>query len=242
MKMDDAFLKHACDILGDTDEGLSGSKIVKFLSRKSVVYNVEIPHSTYPFPKDSVPNKRTALYNNIKSFKESEQYEIIRELCEQDNMKEYTKAQELKSILVSRYGHLAKASEPIIEIIQVEENKHFLRDFSDSETLYSGALTKYSNGVYHRNLLDDLRLSLELFLKKLLGNDKSLENQIADVGTFAKNRGLSNEAVNMFQKLLEYYSKYQNTYVKHNDNVNVKEVEFVITQTSSFMRLFLNDD
>ena len=84
-----------------------------------------------------------------------------------------------------------------------------------------------------------MRLSLELFLKQLLGNTRSLENQISEIGRFAKSKGLSNEAVNMFQKLLNYYSKYQNEYVKHNDKVNIKEIEFVINQTSSFMQLFV---
>ena len=43
----------------------------------------------------------------------------------------------------------------------------------------------------------------------------------------------------MFQKLVEYYSKYNNTYVKHNDNIIEEEVEFVFELTSSFMKHFV---
>ena len=43
----------------------------------------------------------------------------------------------------------------------------------------------------------------------------------------------------MFQKLVEYYSKYQNTYVKHNDLVIEDEVEFIFEITSSFMKHFV---
>ena len=239
--MNETFLKHACDVLADTDFGLKGSKIVKFLSQKSVVYNINIPHGIYPFPKDSVSNKRTALYENVKAFKMPEQYEILREFCDYHEIADHPKIKELKTVLITRYGNLAKVNEPLIEVVSIEENKHFLRDFKDAKKLYSDALTKYSNGIYQRNTLDDMRLSLELFLKQLLNINKSLENQIGEVGKYATKEGLSTEAVNMFQKLLEYYAKYQNTYVKHNDNVNLKEVEFVINQTTSFMKLFIKD-
>lgn len=43
----------------------------------------------------------------------------------------------------------------------------------------------------------------------------------------------------MFQKLVEYYSKYQNTYIKHNDWVIEEEVEFIFEITSSFMKHFV---
>ena len=37
------FLMHACKVLGDTDEGFSGSNIVNLLSAFAIEYNVEIP-------------------------------------------------------------------------------------------------------------------------------------------------------------------------------------------------------
>ena len=40
----------------------------------------------------------------------------------------------------------------------------------------------------------------------------------------------------MFVKLVEYFTKYQNRYVKHNDGVIEDEVEFMIEITSSFMK------
>jgi hypothetical protein len=35
---------------------------------------------------------------------------------------------------------------------------------------------------------------------------------------------------------IRYYSKYQNTFVKHNDAVVEEEVEFIFEMTSSFMK------
>ena len=43
----------------------------------------------------------------------------------------------------------------------------------------------------------------------------------------------------MFQKLVEYFSKYQNTYIKHEDKVIEEEIEFVFEITSSFMKHFI---
>ncbi len=43
----------------------------------------------------------------------------------------------------------------------------------------------------------------------------------------------------MFLKLIDYFSKYQNTYVKHNDNVSENEVEIIIEMASAFMKFLV---
>jgi hypothetical protein len=43
----------------------------------------------------------------------------------------------------------------------------------------------------------------------------------------------------MFVKLIDYFAKYQNTYVKHNDAVIESEIEFIYEMTSSFMKLLI---
>lgn len=238
-KWTDAFVTEACNILASGDNSLTGSTIVKYMLPKSVVYDVDIPHAKFPFPEGSVPNKRTALLENVKAFKDAEQYEIIRELCDHEQVKENTKVQELRSLIVSRYGHIAKTQSPKIKVTNVPTSEHFLVKYPAALKVYSEGMTKYSQNIYERNALDDFRLSLELFLKILLNNNKSLENQIIDVSGFAKSKGISTEAVNMFNRLLNYYATYHNTYIKHNDNVNLVEMEFIIDQTNSFLKLLL---
>ena len=44
--------------------------------------------------------------------------------------------------------------------------------------LYNNALEIYEHGVFHRKLLDDLRLAPDMLLRATFSNDKSLENQI----------------------------------------------------------------
>jgi hypothetical protein len=46
----------------------------------------------------------------------------------------------------------------------------------------------------------------------------------------------SPEFGNMFVKLVEYFTRYQNQHVKHNDAVIEDEMEFIIEITSSFMK------
>jgi hypothetical protein len=139
--------------------------------------------------------------------------------------------------LLTRYGHFA--SEPVASDVShelVEETRHWLDPFSDARTLYDQALEKYRAKIFERNLLDDLLLVLEVLLRAVLANDKPLENQISPLGDYVKGRGGSPEFSNMFVKLIEYFAKYQNRYVKHNDGVIEDEVEFVIEITSCFMK------
>ena len=63
----EVFLTKASEVLADTDKGLSGSKIVKYFSDFAVDFNVNIPYSNYPFPKE-ISNKRTAFKENLKVF------------------------------------------------------------------------------------------------------------------------------------------------------------------------------
>ena len=141
---------------------------------------------------------------------------------------------------MAKYGHLghdAKLSELNSEL--VEQVQHWLATVPEVLELYNAALQKYQASVFTRNLLDDLRLALEKLLREVLGNTKSLENQLPALGEFVKKRGASPEFANMYRTLLDYYAKYQNTYVKHDSAVVEQEVEFILELTSAFMKHLL---
>lgn len=231
-----SFLSYAADILGDTATGLSGSEIVKFFRAKSIDYNVEIPHSKTPL--SDVANKRTAFLENLEKFSPEQQFYIIAELAEHDRLSHLEGVKKLKQKLHSQYSSLSSKSS-IAESELVVEAEHWLEKYPDAHGCYKSGLDKYKARVYERNSLDDFRLSLELLLRHILGNSKSLENQINDLGNYQQKRGMSPEVTNMFVKLVDYYNKYQNTYVKHNDKVNDKEIEFIIDLTTSFMKYLM---
>lgn len=235
----DLFILNASNILGDTNTGLTSSQIVTLCSTYAIDFNVNIPYPSLPFPTDgSVPNKRTALKKNIQAFSPEQQFKIIKDLCDLEQFSQNANVKDLKIKLITRYGHLNPNINAVNEVL-IDETRHWLNDYNKVLSLYQSALDKYNNGVFERNVLDDIRLSLELLLKDILKNDKSLENQLPLLGSFIKEKGGSKELGNMFQKLVEYYSKYQNTYVKHNDLVIEEEVEFIFEITSSFMKHFI---
>ena len=230
------FLQYASDILADTDSGMSGPVIVRATAAYAVEYDAHLPHPSYPF---DAPNKRTALYDNLLAFSPSQQYRIIRELCDHSSFpsKPSQERNALKVKLITKYGHLDPKDTPSeVNETLVEETRHWLSGYPDSLSLYSQALDKYSHGAFHRNLLDDLRLSLEKLLREIFENSKSLENQISFVGQHIKGKGGSAELSNMFVKLIDYYAKYNNSYVKHDDAVIEEEIEFILEITSSFMK------
>lgn len=233
------FINYAADTLAETNDGLSGSRIVEYCSVYAIHFNIEIPYPEYPFPT-ALPNKRTALRENLKAFSPEQQFKIIKELSELPYFENNSGVKDLKIKLISRYGALGEgnAKEEINESL-VEETQHWLSEYPEALKLYNDCLEKHSNGIHQRNLLDDLRLSLEILLKIVLENEKSLENQISDLGKYINERNGSKELNNMFLKLIDYFSKYQNTYVKHNDNVNENEVEIIIEMASSFMKFIL---
>ena len=233
-KLDDAFLSYASDILADTNAGLSGMKIVEYCNSYAIDFNRVTPYGSYPF---DAPNKRTALKENLKVFAAPEQFRIIKELCELPALCDQEKIKDLKLKLFSRYGTLA--TEKISETELVQKTKHWLSNHPDALKQYESALAKYEGGIFERNTLDDMRLAFELLVKDLLGNGKSLENQIAEIGTKLKSTGASVELRNMVQQVIKYYTDFQNNHVKHNDAVDDKEIEYIIELTSVVMKFLI---
>ena len=235
-KIPDVFITRASDVLGETAEGLSGSNIVKSFVSYAYDYDMDIPYGSSPL---NAPNKRTALLENLRCFEPEQQYKIIRELCDSPALPEpiSDNINNLKIQLIARYGEIfGSSSSETLNLSLIEDVKHWLSGYSESHSLYESALTKFNNNIFERNLLDDLRLSLELLLKEIFNNGKSIEKQIPSIGSFIKSKGGSKEFSNMFRLLVDYYSKYQNSFVKHNDAVIEEEVEFIFEMTSSFMK------
>jgi len=116
----------------------------------------------------------------------------------------------------------------------------WLNSYPEAYKKFVSALQKYQEHKYERNLIDDLRLSLELLLKSILKNKKSLDNQKEPLGKYLKDKGTPTEIREMVTRLVTYYSNYQNEYAKHNDKVRESEVEFMVYLTGTFMRFLLN--
>ena len=104
---------------------------------------------------------------------------------------------------------------------------------------YNNALLKYQSGIFNRNILDDMRLSLELLVKELFSLNKTLEHCKNEIGKVLKEKGTSDSIRNLFTTILSYYTQYNNDSVKHNDMVQKSDVEFIMEQTSIMMKYLI---
>lgn len=238
--MDNVFLGYACDILGDTDKGLSGSEIIKYCRKFAVEYGVEIPVADADRLKTTsktfIANKRAALQENLCAFNEEQQVMIINELCDLPRFENNEEAKKLKIKLNSRYSHDDEFTD-----VTTEKTIKELSDYEKPLKKYKEALEKYEKGIYERNVLDDMRLSLELLLKEILNNNKSLENQISNLGKILKANSVSTEISTLFHSVFDFYTRYNNTYVKHNDLVKQNEMELIINQTSILIQFLIKN-
>lgn len=114
------------------------------------------------------------------------------------------------------------------------------KDFPDAAKTFNVALQTFKDAGDDRQVVDGMRLAFEIFLKKKLNNEKSIENQKSDLGSLLKRSGTSPEIMNMFDKLLVGYASYQNEYVKHNDKIKRDEVELLINLTLTFISFIIH--
>ena len=115
-----------------------------------------------------------------------------------------------------------------------------LKPYRGAYRHYANGLAKYHDGIYERNTLDDMRAALESLIREITGKEKTLENQVSIICTMLDDHGVKPEIRNLFQKTLDYFTKYQNNYVKHNDEVEPAEVSFVIEWTGVLMKYIIN--
>lgn len=161
-------------------------------------------------------------------------------------LKDYPQLYEYASKLFAQYKAYVKNIANKNIYVDKDYSVFDLRYVEDAVRLYPDVFKHLESGVgifnkkeNLRHGLDDMRLALELLLKHLLSNEKSLENQNSDLGAYFKKVGISKEISNTFIQIKGLYERFQNNNVKHNDNINLKEVEYIYQQTLCFMNLLL---
>lgn len=97
-------LSRACDVLGDTNRGLSGKKLIGYCNTFAVEHDVRIPHATYPFDATS---KRTALFENVQAFSPRVQYRLLMEISDDWHYRANKEVKEIRALIEKRYSHLA---------------------------------------------------------------------------------------------------------------------------------------
>lgn len=118
----------------------------------------------------------------------------------------------------------------------------FLKDYPKSKEQLSEALRLFLKKEHYRDAVDKTRLALELFLKQLLKNEKSLENQKEELCKYFGNT-LDENIKKMFLNILNFYQQLNNNRAKHckSDSKKFKhcEVQFLFYLVGNFLRLFM---
>jgi tetratricopeptide (TPR) repeat protein len=122
----------------------------------------------------------------------------------------------------------------------IENNLAWLEKYSDAAKAFQEALRLYTrkDPNNYRNLLDNLRVSVEQVLKAVLNNQRSLEHQKEDFLRWLSAHDAHSQIRNIYHDLLfGKFAQYQNDAVKHNeDKYTAAEVEFMLYLTGTLLR------
>ncbi|SCX26981.1 hypothetical protein SAMN02910436_02185 [Ruminococcaceae bacterium P7] len=122
----------------------------------------------------------------------------------------------------------------------VSEPLEWLKDYPQARKTFCIALKQYADGQYIRDTADNFRKALETFLQEYLGNGKNLETNKAKLCNQLGQNGVNPEFCGLLQTLLNTYKNINDKYVKHNDAIDEKLLEFIMYQTGVFIRMIIS--
>lgn len=213
------------------------SEIVFFRKKLfTEVFLQKLDSKIYNYEKDKailVSEKSKALYADWKA-------KLLREIA---LVQKYIKSPFIFDDL-EQYSNFKSLNDFSIKIYsqqdQISETFYWIENFPKVKKRFEIAVKHYQAQQDFRDSIDNLRLTVELLVKEILQNEKSLDNQLSEISEYQKNLGIGSEIRNTFQKTLDYFNKFQNNKVKHADNVeSIHEVEFIFGLTMLFIRMLV---
>ena len=121
----------------------------------------------------------------------------------------------------------------------VSEPLEWLKEYPQAHKTYCIALKQYSEGIYIRDVADNLRKTLEAFLQEYLGNTKNLETNKNEICKYLGEQGVDAGISGLFQPLINSYKNINDRIAKHNDAVDEKLLEFLLYQTGVLIRMVI---
>ena len=122
----------------------------------------------------------------------------------------------------------------------VSEPLEWLKDYPKAHKTYCIALKQYADGIYIRDVADNLRKALEEFLQEFLGNSKNLETNKTEICKYLGTQGVDAGITGLFQPLINSYKNINDRIAKHNDAVDDKLLEFLLYQTGVLIRMVIS--
>ena len=121
----------------------------------------------------------------------------------------------------------------------VSEPLEWLSSYPEARKTYVIALKQYSDGIYIRDVADNLRKALETFLQEFLGNKKNLESNKVEICKYLSSQSVDADIAGLFHPLINAYKNINDRIAKHNDQVDSKLLEFLLYQTGVLIRMVL---
>ena len=118
----------------------------------------------------------------------------------------------------------------------VTEPLEWLKEYSKAHKTYCIALKQYTEGIYIRDVADNLRKALEEFLREFLDNNYDFNKNKKEVENYLKAQNTDQHLITIIVSLLTHYYILNNEVAKHNDKMDKKYLEFLLYQTGIFMR------
>jgi hypothetical protein len=139
---------------------------------------------------------------------------------------------------------LLKRGATNLDKILVNDVLDWLDGYPDVKKHYQNALEMVMENepAKFRNLLDNLRLALELLLKTIMKNNQRLEEQGKPLKEWLTQKGVQDKIRLMFTDFLgrDRFTELMNEAVKHGDRKwHTAEVEFLVYQTGVFFRFLI---
>ncbi|WP_097005213.1 hypothetical protein [Lacrimispora amygdalina] len=131
------------------------------------------------------------------------------------------------------------ATETLFDEALVYDVLNWLSEYPRTKEQYNKTLKMILHQADPRDLVDNLRLSLELFIKEFFCNEKSLENQKSLIGDYLTSHNVSKHFSNMYTTLFTHYTTYNNNEAKHNNTADEQEIDFLVYLTGSFIRFLI---
>ena len=131
------------------------------------------------------------------------------------------------------------AGDPMMDKNLVSDVLLWLDQYSGTKKTYVNALKQYADGIYTRDVADNLRKALETFLQEFLQNDKNLENNKGEICKYLASQGVDSSIGGMYESIISTYKKINDKTVKHNDKLNARLLEFLLYQTGLLIRMVL---
>lgn len=121
----------------------------------------------------------------------------------------------------------------------VSEPLEWLNDYPNTHKTYCMALKQYSEGIYIRDVADNLRKALEAFLQEFLGNNQNLESNKSNICKYLGEQGVDSGVSSLYQTIINSYKNINDRIVKHNDGIDEKLLEFLLYQTGLLIRMVI---